>query len=201
MTYKLVLHGKHNSTSMLCSITHNWEQDHTNKWNRDFPCYRCSLQINHPTIKLINHKYQPITQIVAKLSPNFHHTKIFEEKEFLVNFYKSITCNPESMPTKHKLIAKIIGSRQRIRNKGGRELWFRFSSIKAPSTEYWLVLTSMALTKYSDRNEIQAVIIESQIIDSHLEISGDSSSSSSEFSSFWLPSWVHSIFTTTKFIS
>jgi precorrin-3B methylase len=44
-------------------------------------------------------------------------------------------------------------------------------------------ITSMASTKYSDRIDIQAVIIESQKTDSHLEISGVSSSSLS-FSPF-----------------
>lgn len=43
------------------------------------------------------------------------------------------------------------------------------------------LVTSIAPTKYSDRTDIKAVIIESQIIDSHLEISGDSSSS------MWFP--------------
>lgn len=38
-------------------------------------------------------------------------------------------------------------------------------------------ITSIARTKYSDRIEIEAVIIKSQITDSHLDISGASSSS------------------------
>lgn len=38
--------------------------------------------------------------------------------------------------------------------------------------------TSMVSTRYSESMEIQAVIIKSQMIDSHLEISGPSSSSS-----------------------
>lgn len=57
-------------------------------------------------------------------------------------------------------------------------------------------ITSIALTKYSDRTDIQAVIIKSQVIDSHLEISG--ASSSSKASSFRLPSWVDDMHHTTN---
>ena len=52
-------------------------------------------------------------------------------------------------------------------------------------------ITSIASTRYSDRIAIQAVKIESQITDSHLEISGPSSSS--EPSSGRVPPWVHTI--------
>ena len=61
-------------------------------------------------------------------------------------------------------------------NKWKRKMW-----ISSP--------TSIAPTKYSDRIDIQAVITESQISVSHLEISGDSSSF--ELFPFWLSSWIH----------
>lgn len=48
-------------------------------------------------------------------------------------------------------------------------------------------ITSIALTKYSERIEIHAVRIESQIMDSHLVISG-ASSSSSALASVWISS-------------
>lgn len=55
----------------------------------------------------------------------------------------------------------------------------------------WILSTSIAPTKYSDKIDIQAVKTESHIIDSHLEISGDSSSF--ELFPLWPSSWIYTM--------
>lgn len=56
-------------------------------------------------------------------------------------------------------------------------------------------ITSMALTRYSERTEIHKVKIVSHIMDSHLEISGASSSSPS----VWSPPWLYTIYQIKRF--
>lgn len=64
-------------------------------------------------------------------------------------------------------------------------------------TDSQVKVTSMASTKYSERIDIHAVKTVSQIIDSHLEISG--ASSSSEVPSVWESSWNYAIYLIKKY--